>query len=248
MVRNMNTEITITKENTSQFPIHTHDKWEYMLYIKGKGLLKTDRGDYPFCENTFIAVAPFVKHGSCSDGQFVNICIHTDKKLSVIENDITLIENATEEIGMLFRLIGKAYFEKGKASRSVEYLILALEDFLSENQPLAGAQGDILKIHNYILENFQSSECDISSAVGKSGFSDDYCRIMHKRVYGLTPHEYLVKLRMEYAKVLLESYGSDLKILEIAQLCGYKDSLYFSRQFKKYYGASPKEYKSEGTL
>ena len=60
-----------------------------------------------------------------------------------------------------------------------------------------------------------------------------------------TPLEYLTELRMERARQLIIS--SSMRIKDIAEWCGYTDSYYFSRCFKKYYGVSPEMFRSSLT-
>ena len=59
-------------------------------------------------------------------------------------------------------------------------------------------------------------------------------------------HEYLLGLRMRRAQTLISSgvssgYGV-LTVAQIAESCGFAESLYFSRVFKKYFGVSPSLY------
>ena len=56
--------------------------------------------------------------------------------------------------------------------------------------------------------------------------------------FGMPLHKQVIKLRMGYALDLL--INTDKPIFEIAALSGYKESYYFSKAFKKYYGECPK--------
>lgn len=58
---------------------------------------------------------------------------------------------------------------------------------------------------------------------------------------GLSPKQYLTKVRIEKAKELLTG---PLTIDQIASSVGFNDALYFSRLFKKSTGMSPSEYRS----
>ncbi len=58
---------------------------------------------------------------------------------------------------------------------------------------------------------------------------------------GETPYRYLMKYRLSRAAELLRSTLSPVK--EIALRVGYNDSLYFSGEFRKIYGVSPKAYR-----
>lgn len=62
-----------------------------------------------------------------------------------------------------------------------------------------------------------------------------------KQKTGLSPKQYLLKMRMEKAKELL---NSQLTIDQIASSVGFNDALYFSKQFRKYSGSSPSEFRS----
>lgn len=55
--------------------------------------------------------------------------------------------------------------------------------------------------------------------------------------------QYVLKLRMERAKELLED--EDNKILDIAKRLGYADNHYFSRAFRNYYNISPSQYRKD---
>lgn len=56
---------------------------------------------------------------------------------------------------------------------------------------------------------------------------------------GVTPKDYLIKLRIDKAKELLRDTG--LTIRQISLIVGFSDQLYFSRMFKKATGQSPRE-------
>lgn len=64
-----------------------------------------------------------------------------------------------------------------------------------------------------------------------------------KKVTGLTPHRYMVKITVNKAIELMTD--TNLNISEIAGMLGFEDSLYFSRFFKKETGRSPKNYIKE---
>lgn len=106
-----------------------------------------------------------------------------------------------------------------RVSRSRD-LFMAVQDYLEENlsQPLT-RESVAKRFHitpNYLSHIFQKS--------GSVGFN-----------------EYLTRVRLEQAKKLLRGY--DLKVKEIAHNCGFIDSNYFCRVFKRYTERSPSEYR-----
>ena len=66
-----------------------------------------------------------------------------------------------------------------------------------------------------------------------------YLSRLFKASYGVSMQEYLIALRIAEAKKLLER-GYSVK--QSAKMVGYEDAFLFSKLFKKYTGASPKQY------
>lgn len=74
------------------------------------------------------------------------------------------------------------------------------------------------------------------SGYSKSGFSHLFSSLTKT-----TPIKYCNGIRLKASLEMLVS--TDLSITEIALDCGFSDSLYYSKLFKKEYGISPKEYR-----
>jgi AraC-like DNA-binding protein len=60
---------------------------------------------------------------------------------------------------------------------------------------------------------------------------------------GVSPINYFINLKMKAAKSLL--LNTNLQIQEIAQRLGYSHPLYFSSEFKKRIGISPREFRKK---
>lgn len=56
-----------------------------------------------------------------------------------------------------------------------------------------------------------------------------------------SPLEYVISLRMKHARALL--LENDLPVKEIAARTGYDNALYFSSEFRRIHGTSPREYR-----
>lgn len=61
-----------------------------------------------------------------------------------------------------------------------------------------------------------------------------------KAMMGMTPIEYVNKVRIEHALPLLRDAGQSIS--EVAYASGFRDSNYFTRRFRGYIGMSPREY------
>ena len=62
-----------------------------------------------------------------------------------------------------------------------------------------------------------------------------------KHATGLTPNDYLQRLRVSKAAAMLQE--TDRSITEIAMLCGFNTSQYFSNVFRKYHDRTPSDFR-----
>ena len=61
-----------------------------------------------------------------------------------------------------------------------------------------------------------------------------------KQSVGLTPHDYLIRRRVERTKELLS--GTDLSLSEIALAAGFADQSHCARRFRQHVGMSSRDY------
>lgn len=73
--------------------------------------------------------------------------------------------------------------------------------------------------------------------------SPNYLSHLFQREGKIGLNEYLIQIRLEYAKSLLKRY--DLNVQDIAFASGFKDSNYFCRVFRKKTERSPTEYRRQ---
>lgn len=68
-------------------------------------------------------------------------------------------------------------------------------------------------------------------------------RFLFRKLTGLSPIEYLIRLRLQKAVLLL--MNSDYRISYIAERCGFSDSNYFARKFRDIFHVSPLAFKKK---
>lgn len=73
-----------------------------------------------------------------------------------------------------------------------------------------------------------------------SPYDRAYTSRLFKRHFGASLKQYVLKERLDRAKVLLSNGAS---VHEVAIVCGYADDSYFSKHFKHHAGVSPTDYK-----
>lgn len=91
----------------------------------------------------------------------------------------------------------------------------------------------------YIRTNFHT---DLSTAglADRLGCSADYLGRAYRSVYGVSVVEAIHRRRMHHARLLLMS--GDQNVDEVSRACGFADSGYFRRVFKRHEGMTPLRY------
>jgi AraC family transcriptional regulator len=76
-----------------------------------------------------------------------------------------------------------------------------------------------------------------------AGLSTPHFAQMFRRSTGESPHEFVLRQRVERAKEMLRA--ADARVLDVAVACGFKTQQHFARVFRRACGASPTEYRQE---
>lgn len=103
---------------------------------------------------------------------------------------------------------------------------------------------NIAKSVSYMESNFTDS-LTIEEIAEISNLSPRHFSRLFSSSYHTTPGNYILSLRMQHAGELLKN--TTQSISEVALHSGFNDSNYFSRQFRKFYGVTPRDYR-EGTI
>ncbi len=93
---------------------------------------------------------------------------------------------------------------------------------------------------SYIHENYTTDALSITSLSEMCNVTPEYFRKIFNQVQGTSPVKFIHSLRLTRAEELISS--GFYQISEIAFLSGFNDISYFSREFKKAYGVSPRKY------
>ena len=94
-------------------------------------------------------------------------------------------------------------------------------------------------IRSYLDVNYQEN-ISLDSLAQEFSINKYYLQKLFKKRLGLSPNEYLTRVRLEKAKTLLRT--TDETMIQIAQDVGYTAS-YFDIVFKKYEGVTPHDYR-----
>ncbi|PGV53814.1 helix-turn-helix domain-containing protein [Bacillus sp. AFS037270] len=83
----------------------------------------------------------------------------------------------------------------------------------------------------------------IQPIIASLGISPNYGLEVFQKIYHMSPRRYLSDLKLQEAKILLQQ--PEISLNEISKRLGYKNLSHFSRQFKRWTGLNPSEFRKK---
>ena len=140
----------------------------------------------------------------------------------------------------LYKLNGLNFKSDYYSAISILYEIFSLAQEKSELPYYSSkTKSKIIEAHKYITEHF-TGEINITNLAKSYDLSVKHFRNMFKDIYGATPTQYIINMRLNLAVSLLNQNRSSIQ--EVAEITGFKDVYYFSRLFKKKFSVPPVKY------
>ena len=175
-------------------------------------------------------------------GESIGIFFDTD--VSMPDKNMTFFLSSNKKIQSLFEKMHLLWFNKPDGyyydCMSLFYTIISeLNAFENSYHP----KDKFLKIEKgvqYLFENFLNPKIDYYKPAELCNMSYTYFKQIFIQKFEMTPHHYVLSLRLQHGAELLKS--KQLSVTTISEMCGYDNVYYFSRKFKEHYGVSPKKY------
>jgi len=253
--------------------LHAHDFYELVIVRNGSGQHVTESLAYPIAAGDVFVLSPQFKHyyTDTNNLELINI-LYSPEKLSIPRLDITSIPGyyvlfevepslrekgqfksrltlGMEQLAAVEKIVSKLHGELKQ--RSSGYCFTALAHFMelisclsrsyaSYNNKFSRKLLRASSMMNFIEHNFRE-KIGLDDIVRRSNMSLSTANRAFREAMDMTPIDYLIKVRIEYAAKLLKD--SNLSVMEIAEKSGFSDSNYFTKQFRKIMGNSPRSYR-----
>lgn len=253
--------------------MHTHDFYELVIVLNGTAIHMVNQEEYLIQKGDVFVLSGSIAHGyrNTSDFHICNVMFRPeyfypqmlDVKRSVGFHALFVIEpQRTKDNKFQSRLrLSMATYEQiypllASMIHTITYQPFAYQTQLyahflqlitilcNEYTLLSEQRNDgVLNLARLVsfMENHFQEPMTVPQLAQLSGFSERHFTRLFQATYQISPLQYLLKIRIRHASSLLRL--STLSISEIAYACGFEDSNYFSRQFHKTMGYSPKEYR-----
>lgn len=86
-------------------------------------------------------------------------------------------------------------------------------------------------------------DLSLEELAGAAGLSIAHFSETFRESTGQSPHQFVLHRRVERAKEMLRA--AEMRVLDVAVACGFKNQQHFARVFRQLCGASPTEYRQE---
>jgi len=256
------------KRTSDDAGIHSHDYPKLIFVLSGKTRIRMEESILDVEEGNLVVINPGVKHQvlvidpenpatefhvGFTDVKFGNLAPNTIPTPS----DSPVISTKGEVKQRLFKLCASMELEnsvywQGRYFMLKTYVMQMLLLLLREQtEPLeithsfsfesTNKKYIVEQIINY-FEDHYSEKISLDQIAANMYLSTFYISKIFKSETGTTPIRYLIDIRLEKAKELLEN-GWDGSIQEVAREVGYDDAYHFSKLFKKHFGVSPSHVK-----
>jgi AraC family transcriptional regulator len=88
-----------------------------------------------------------------------------------------------------------------------------------------------------------TEDLDLRTLAAESGYSRSHFLRLFRAATDCTPHRYFLRLRTEKAQSLMKN--KFLRMIDIAEACGFTDQTQLSRVFRQIHGVTPSEYRRD---
>jgi AraC family transcriptional regulator of arabinose operon len=236
---------------------YIYDYNKFYFIFDGEGYIKIgDNEFYPKAGQLFLMPAGVLEsHSNISDNTFEKYWCHFTAYIGDV-NIFDIIQvpayidcGVDSEFKMLFQRLINVHRSENLSDRLIEKAILleiiaAFIDKAGINSfrfPYSSSMDRLSSVLKYI-EDHISEEINVSQLANLLHFHPNYFTRIFKKYVGISPVQYINKVRLEKAKYFLKTSGSHIN--EIARKTGFCDIYHFSKTFKSYTGFSPSEYRN----
>ena len=193
---------------------------------------------------TFVPANIDYQHQIMSESETIVVHFSTQENIG---NNIEIFYDLPRESEILFHTLLKCWndfpFENSFPCMVLLYQMLDIIRQSVRALPIYSRASPLDYAANHLYANFRDAGYSLKKLYDDLHVTEAYLRRVFKKKYNCSPSEFLKKLRIDHAKMLLISNLYDLS--KIAQLSGFASQTYFSFAFRQSTGQSPTEYVKE---
>ncbi len=223
--------------------LESHDFWELACVVSGKGILRSARDMHLGCD-MLVLIPPKTEHTelSESDIDIIWIGFHSPRLADGVLTSPSLLHNvelSNKVQDMWVFAIGRDEAIGPELEAMLQLIVARFFRLRSDDRPTADK--DIVDAAISYLHQHYTDAQPLAGLIQHTGFCSRYLRRLFLKRVGSPPQQYLMKIRIEHARRLLDD--TELSIREVTTRTGFNDPFYFSRTFRRLCGVSPRTFR-----
>ena len=139
------------------------------------------------------------------------------------------------------RLGGRLYAESLANVLAVHLLRHYTTSRQQDRRLVGGMSGQKLQLVLSFIDANYDRDLSLAELASAAGMSTFHFSREFKRTTGKTPHQYLMKFRVDRAKTLLAQ--SEMPLIEVGLRSGFSHQSHFTRLFRRLTGTTPQAYR-----
>ncbi|MFY9153155.1 MAG: AraC family transcriptional regulator [Prolixibacteraceae bacterium] len=223
---------------------------------KGGGILQIANDMVPFSQNQYCIIPEgfiFKIQTGNADPSIFYTCKFNGERSKIMEKDFTvvrdLIPSVNNMIANRIMLFDKLFnnLTKGFDNANYKYINLTFGHLLATSIYTSKTSDDLLEEQNpgiiraiQFMDQNLDKKLTLNELAEEAGYSPSYLTTIFRKNTGYSPLSYFSHLKISKACEYLDF--SKFKIKEISFMMGYSDPYYFSKDFQKKIGLSPRNY------
>lgn len=173
--------------------------------------------------------------------------VYAQEAITLNCQDYLLLPASYESIGATIQKVANRRRERLDNRKLVEYGKSWLHEKnqqAAQNTPPPRSQKEIVEeCVTYILSNLDNPELSVNQVASYLYLNPIYLNRIFKREKNMTIIQFMTNEKMTLAARLLKETTNS--VVAIAEQVGYQNYSYFSTIFKKYYGCTPTQYRTD---
>ena len=230
------------------------------LLVKQYAWFYTDTAKYTVAPNSILLFPPATPiHYGCDTADYNDDWIHFD----LFDTDTDLLKILSFPYGVVLqprdfhklsdyaKMISDEFhsdgiYQEDIIDRLMHIFLYALDEELRKAARLSSAPQKYYREFTQIrtqIYNSPSADWSVNQLAGTLCLSCSHFQHLYRRFFDCSCQHDIILARMALAKFYLTT--TDMSIYQLSLFCGYETDLHFMRQFKKYVGVTPSEYRMQ---